>query len=146
MADAARILELVNYYADQGEMLPRTPGELYERIRDFVVLEEDGRVIGCGALHIFWKDLGELRSLAMEPSRRGEGLGGKLVAHLLNEARRLGLKRVFALTYRTGFFGRLGFEAIEKEALPHKIWTDCVNCPRFASCDEAAMITYLGEE
>ena len=146
MEDAERILELVNYYAGQGDMLPRTAGDIYERIRDFVVLEEDGKLIGCGALRVYWKDLGEIRSLALEPAKRRQGYGHWLVQHLLEEAGRLGLKRVFALTYQVEFFARQGFTSIEKEALPHKIWTDCVICPKSAHCDEIAMITYLDEE
>ena len=146
MGDSSPILALVNYYADQGEMLPRTPGDIYELIRDFVVMEEDGEVIGCGAMHIFWEDLAEIRSLALEPSQRGRGYGRQMVKHLLTEARRLGLKRVFALTYQVGFFQKLGFRIIEKETLPHKIWRDCINCPKFPNCDETAMIIHLDEE
>lgn len=139
LADVPRLAELVNYYAAQGRMLRRSEEEVHSLIRDFAVVE-DGTVLGCGALHIFAGGLGEIRSLVVDAEHWGKGYGRALVEHLLEEARALGLKQVFALTYEIAFFQKMGFSVVPKESLPQKIWTDCINCPKFPSCDETAMI------
>ena len=151
MADGQAIYELVNTYARQGLMLPRSQSAVYQAIRDFVVAdfgelsraEEEGQILGCGALQITWGDLGEIRSLAVANGWQGRGIGRRIVERLLEEARQLGLPRVFALTYQRPFFLRLGFQPIGKEALPQKIWADCVDCIKFPNCDEEAVIIYL---
>lgn len=141
--DVRAIHRLLMTYAGAGMMLSRSLSDLYEAIRDFYIWEEDGEVVGTVCLHICWEDLAEVRSLAVEKSREGKGIGRKLVESCLEEARQIGLKKVFALTYQEAFFARLGFRVIEKSELPHKIWGDCIKCPKFPECDEIAMIIEL---
>jgi len=145
VADGQAIYELVNAYARQGLMLSLSQSAVYQAIRDFVVAEEEGQIQGCGALQITWGDLGEIRSLAVADGWQGRGIGRRIAGCLLEEARQLGLPRVFALTYQRPFFLRLDFQAIEKESLPQKIWADCVDCIKFPNCDEEAVIIYLEE-
>ncbi|PKN12254.1 MAG: GNAT family N-acetyltransferase [Deltaproteobacteria bacterium HGW-Deltaproteobacteria-4] len=137
--DVRAIHKLLMTYASSGMMLSRSLSELYEAIRDFYVWEEDGVVVGTVCLHICWEDLAEVRSLAVEESFEGRGIGRQLVESCLQEARQIGLKKVFALTYKDQFFAKLGFHLIEKSELPHKIWGDCIKCPKFPECDEIAM-------
>jgi amino-acid N-acetyltransferase len=146
MADVPAIHELINAYALQGLMLRRPMLYLYESVRDYVVAVEPdtGDVVGVGGLHIMWRDLAEIRSLAVKPGLTGKGVGKGIVAFLLEEAQALGLSRVFALTYQQAFFARCGFTVIPKETLPQKVWKECVYCDRFHACDEIAMIRHLG--
>ena len=137
--DARAIHKLLVNYAKDGLMLPRSLSEIYEMIRDFYVFEVDGEVVGTVCLHICWEDLAEVRSLAVAEGRGMQGFGRQLVENCLAEARQLGLKRVFALTYKPGFFEKLGFHQIEKSELPHKIWGDCMKCAKFPECDEIAL-------
>jgi len=139
MADAKPIHKLLITYAQQGLMLSRSLADIYEGIRDFYVSEVNDEVVGVVCLHICWSDLAEVRSLAVDASQEGKGLGRELVEACLKEARGLGIPRVFALTYKPGFFDKLGFHEIEKSELPHKIWSDCIKCPKFPECDEIAM-------
>ncbi len=140
MEDVPVIHELVNYYASRGEMLARSRSEIYEGLRDFFVAEEEGQILGCAALHINWEDLAEVRSLAVSTAAQKRGIGKKLVEACIQEARDLGVSRVYALTYRPGFFEQLGFGLVPKETLPHKIWGDCLKCPQFPNCDEDALL------
>ncbi|HXV20163.1 MAG TPA: N-acetyltransferase [Desulfuromonadales bacterium] len=137
--DTKTIHRLLNTYAKDGLMLSRSLSDIYEAIRDFYVCEENGSVVGTVCLHICWEDLAEVRSLAVVEEQGGKGIGRQLVQACLEEARQLGLKRVFALTYKPGFFEKLGFHTIEKSELPHKIWGDCMKCAKFPECDEIAM-------
>jgi amino-acid N-acetyltransferase len=116
--------------------------ELYAQIRDFLVIEDDatGEVVGCGALHVVWEDLAEIRSLAVRISRQREGIGSRLTEALLQEAREMGINQVFVLTYRVKLFERLGFHQMDKSLLPHKIWADCIRCTKFPECDETALV------
>ena len=144
--DIRSIHELLGYYADQGLLLPRSLSELYVHLRDFFVIEDrnkKGSVIAVCALGICWEDLAEIRSLAVAQDQQGKGLGAQLVEVCLEEARSLGLKKVFALTYIPEFFSGLGFTEVEKSTLPHKVWADCLKCPKFPDCDEIAMILEL---
>jgi amino-acid N-acetyltransferase len=144
--DVKIIHQILNHYADQGLLLPRSLSEFYDHIRDYLVLENDcegGSIHGVCGLGICWEDLAEIKSLAVSEGQRGKGFGFQLVEACLNEARALGLKRVFTLTYIPGFFVRLGFEEIEKSYLPHKIWADCLKCPKFPHCDETALMIDL---
>jgi amino-acid N-acetyltransferase len=143
IADVPAIQALVNEYAKAGEMLGRPRAEIYEHLRDFTVAERDGRVVGCVALHIDWADIAEVRSLAVAPALAGRGLGRTLTGACLAEARELGIPRVYALTYKAGFFERLGFSKVEKESLPHKVWGDCLKCPKYPECDEDALVINL---
>jgi amino-acid N-acetyltransferase len=140
LTDVKPIQSLVNLYADSGQMLPRTLNELYENMRDFSVFEEQGELVGVCALHISWDGLAEIRSLAVRQDRKNSGIGTKLVRHCLAEASELQVARVFVLTYQDGFFRKLGFADVDKKELPHKIWTDCLNCVKFPDCDESSLI------
>ncbi|WP_456419726.1 N-acetyltransferase [Thermovibrio sp.] len=146
ITDAERIQFLINEYAKLGLMLPRSIQSIYENIRDFWVYEERGEVLGVCALTIFWGDLAEIRSLAVDSKHTGRGIGTALVKRALEEAREFGIPRVFTLTYQVKFFEKLGFKVIDKEKLPHKIWRDCINCVKFPNCDETAMEINLQEE
>jgi amino-acid N-acetyltransferase len=146
ITDAGRIQFLINEYAKLGLMLPRSIQSIYENIRDFWVYEEKGEVLGVCALTIFWGDLAEIRSLAVDSKHTGRGIGTALVKRALEEAREFGIPRVFTLTYQVKFFEKLGFKVIDKERLPHKIWRDCINCVKFPNCDETAMEINLEEE
>lgn len=140
VGDARAIHELVNGFARRGEMLPRTMAEIYENLRDFSVVRDGGAIIACGALHILWEDLGEVRSLAVREDRQAQGLGALLVRAHLDEARALGLSTVFALTYRPAFFERLGFHQADVMTLPRKVWNECYRCPKFPTCNEIAVV------
>ena len=122
-------------------MIRRSLGELYESIREFLVaVDDDGTVIGCAALHVFWQDLAELKCLAVSEKAHGRGVGRRLVEQCWEAARELEIKTVFALTYVAEFFEKCGYHRIEKSELPHKIWNECVRCPLFPSCTEVALI------
>jgi amino-acid N-acetyltransferase len=140
MKDVPIVHELVNDYASRGEMLARSRSEIYEGLRDFFIAEEEGQILGCAALHINWEDLAEVRSLAVLETAQKRGIGKKLVEACIQEARDLGVAKVYALTYRPGFFEQLGFDQVPKETLPHKIWGDCLKCPQFPNCDEDAVM------
>lgn len=143
MTDIPDLLGLINAYARQGIMLPRTEFEMAENIRDFTVLYLGDRLAGCAALHFYGPTMGEIRSLAVDPSVKCHGLGRMLVEHLVAEARDFGLSAVFAFTYVAGFFGKLGFREVERGELPLKAWKDCLRCPKFQCCDEIAMLLPL---
>ena len=143
IADVKTIHKLLMDYARDGLMLSRSLADIYEALRDFYVYEQDGVVAGTVCLHICWEDLAEVRSLAVDHGFEGRGIGRQLVEICLDEARQLGLKRVFALTYKQVFFEKLGFLVIEKSELPHKVWGDCLKCAKFPDCDEIAMIRLL---
>lgn len=137
--DAEAIHELVNNYADKGLMLSRPRSMIYEYIRDFVVVEYEGEIVGAGALHILWGDLAEVRALAVKDSMTSQGIGKRIVEYCLEEARQLGIPKVFTLTYQPGFFAKLNFQIISKENMPQKVWRECINCPKFPNCDEVCM-------
>ncbi|WP_054874118.1 N-acetyltransferase [Oxobacter pfennigii] len=139
LSDVEQIHEIVNYYAEKGMMLSRARSMLYEHIRDFVVAEEDGEILGTGALHVLWIDLAELRTLAVKENLLSKGIGSKIVDFILEEAKELGIPKVFTLTYQPGFFEKHGFNVIQKESMPHKVWTDCINCPKFPNCNEVCL-------
>ncbi len=141
--DVPQIVQLINHYAGKGEMLGRSQSQVFNVLRDYVVIEENGRLVGCGALHVIWNDIAEIRSLAIAPERVGQGLGKSIVEYLVEDARGLELPRVFILTYKPEFFAKLKFEPVDKKDLPHKVWKDCLNCPKFPGCDEVAMIRSL---
>lgn len=136
--DVKAVQALVNLYAGQGLMLPRPLSMLYEGLRDFVVAADGDEVLGAGALHIVWEDLAEIRALAIKPPLR-RGVGRRIVDALVEEARALDIGRLFTLTYQVEFFERCGFQVVGKEQLPHKVWTECINCSKFPACDEVAM-------
>lgn len=140
ISDVKIIHKLLEFYSSKGDMLPRSLSEIYENLRDFFVFEESGKILGVCALHICWGDLAEVRSLAVVEGELKKGIGSRLVKHSLAEALQLGIKRIFALTYKGDFFQKMGFTKIDKNQLPQKIWTDCIKCVKFPDCDEAAYI------
>ncbi|MBU2602091.1 MAG: N-acetyltransferase [Actinobacteria bacterium] len=143
VADVPAIQRLINGYADSGVMLPRSLHSIYGQVRDHLVALEDGVVVGCVALSVVWQDLAEVRSLAVAQSHGGRDIGTTLVSRALDEARTLGVNRVFVLTYVEKFFRRFGFHSVEKSELPHKIWRECVHCVHFPDCDETALVIDL---
>ncbi len=139
--DAGRIQELVKKASEETSVLPRSLNSIYECVRDFVVFEENGMVVACCALHVTWEDLAEIRSLVVSPEKRGSGIGLRLIDFCLEEARQgLGVNRVFLLTGKPDYFQKLGFHLVDKATLPHKIWTDCIQCVYFPNCCEEAML------
>ena len=140
ISDAKAVSDLINGYAEQDRMLFRPLTEVYEKLQMFLVAEVDGRIVGCCALEIIWSDLAEIKSLAVASDQRGRGIGRRLVAGAVEESRQLGIPRVFALTLEPAFFTQVGFEVIEKDDLPMKVWSDCARCPKQQECDEIAMI------
>lgn len=143
MRDIRPILDLINGYAARGEMLPRTEFEMSEAIRDFTVVTSAGELLGCGALHFYSPTLAEIRSLAVREQAKTHGVGRKLVEALVGEAGQYELDAVFAFTYVPEFFGKLGFQPVERGALPLKAWRDCLRCAKFQSCDEIAVLRVL---
>jgi amino-acid N-acetyltransferase len=141
VGDVPAIYELIRTFADRKLMIRRSMGELYESIREFIVaVDDEDRIIGCVALHVFWDDLGELKCLAVAEEAQGRGIGRQLIDSCWEAARELELDTIFALTYAIEFFERGGFHQIDKAELPHKIWNECVRCPLFPNCQEVAMI------
>jgi amino-acid N-acetyltransferase len=145
LRDIPDILMLINGYAQQGIMLPRTEFELAESIRDFVVAERDGAMAGCGALHLYTPSAAEVRSLAVLPAAKGQGFGRAIVEMLEEEATNFGIISLFAFTYVPGFFAQLGFGQVDRGLLPQKAWKDCLRCPKFQNCDEIAVHKSLGD-
>jgi amino-acid N-acetyltransferase len=143
MRDIAPILHLINSYAARGIMLARTEFEMSEAIRDFTVVTLDGQLLGCGALHFYSPTTAEIRSLAVHEHAKTKGVGRKLVEALVAEAERYELDAVFAFTYVVDFFNKVGFQVVERGALPLKAWKDCVRCPKFQACDEIAVLRIL---
>lgn len=141
--DIKQIQKLINSFAKLDIMLPRSLNELYENIRDFWVIEENRRIIGCAALHISWDDLVEIKSLAVAKNKQRSGLGRELINACLKEAKELGAKRIFVLTYKPEYFKKFGFKKIKHENLPHKIWAECINCCKFPDCKEVALLKSL---
>ena len=142
-SDVPAIHALIHRYAGRDLLLPRPLTDIYERIRDFWVAVDGGQVVGCAALRIWWHDLAEVRSLAVAPSAEGHGNGAKLVEAVAAEATRFGVKNLFALTRIPDWFGRNGFEAVDRAVLYHKVWGDCASCPKRDACDEVAVVRPL---
>ena len=149
LTDVRDVRKIVNEFAERQEMLPLAYDELYEGIRDFIVCDVKGSIKGVCALHLLWDDnkgrgagtmLAEIRSLAVAETHQGSGIGKALVKNCLAEAGKLGISRVFALTYRPDFFKKLGFREIARSRLPHRVWADCRKCHKFPECDEHAVI------
>jgi len=143
IGDPPELLAIVNRFAQRQLLLSRSLNDIYEALRDFFVYREGARILGCAALHISWQGLGEVRSLAVAEEAQGRGIGRALVESCLEEAGQLGMERVFVLTYLPEFFKKFGFADYPKEKLPHKVWTDCLRCPRFPECDEVALMKHL---
>lgn len=140
MDDVQRLYELINFYAARGDMLPRTLDSLYNRVREFKVIEAEGQVVACAALKILWHNEAEIISMVVHPDFQVRGLGRSLVDALLDEARELCIPDVCTLTLQPGFFSRLGFREVPRQHLHHKAWQDCHTCFKQDRCDEVAMV------
>lgn len=145
LKDVPQLIEIVNNFAKQKILLPRTSSDLCERIREMTVAEEGGGIVGCGALHFYGSEAAEIRSLAIVPTTQRRGLGKKLTECLLKEAAEQEVKRVFALTLIPEYFARLGFTEVSRETLPMKVWRDCIHCEKYFQCDEKAVVHFLDE-
>ncbi len=143
ITDIKQIQKLINTFASKDLMLSRSLNELYENIRDFWVAQDDGKICGCCALHISWDDLAEIKSLAVVKNKQGKGLGRELVSACTEEAERFGAKKIFVLTYKPEYFRKFGFKKVKHAQLPHKIWAECINCPKFPDCREVALLKVL---
>jgi amino-acid N-acetyltransferase len=155
--DVQEILDLINSYAASDLMLPRGPQYLYENIRDFVIASDHKvpvysmmqtrevlhLIVGCGSLHVLWKDIAEIRSLAILPDYQHLGFAGKLVEYMKEEANQLGIRHLYTFTMNEEFFKTLGFKRLQREALPPKVWGECSRCPKFFKCDEVGLILEL---
>ncbi len=137
---APQMHKLINDFANQEEMLPRALSEIYENIRDYFVVQENDKIVACGALHVSWADLAEIKSLAVAEDKQGQGIGETIVKMCLDEARDLGISTVFCLTYKPEFFKKCGFKSIDKSELPRKVWGECYSCPKFPDCDEVPLV------
>ncbi len=140
MTDVPDILELVNYNADKGLMLKKTPYAIYKNIQGFFVYEEEGKVIGCSRVAVVWKDMAEVASLAVHKDYAKKGIGRMLVNACINRAKDLDITKVFSLTYQCDFFSKCGFTEVPRDTLPHKVFGDCLNCAKVDCCDEHAFI------
>lgn len=143
LSDVPELFKMINHYAKERVMLPRPMVELYENVWEFTVAEEDGRILGCGALKFYSDELAEVRSLCVAPGLSNRGLGCAISESLLDEAERYGLKTVFALTVVPAFFAKLGFAEVPRERFPTKVWRDCLQCPKYFQCDEKALVLDL---
>lgn len=146
ISDATQMHELINYFANKGEMLPRSLSEIYENIRDYFVIREGERITACAALHVNWSDLAEIKSVAVAENSQRQGIGNQLIEACLKEARELGIPTVFCLTYKPAFFEQLSFSQVDKMELPQKVWSECYRCPKFPNCDEVALVHHLEME
>jgi amino-acid N-acetyltransferase len=143
VSDANSMHRLISHFADKGEMLPRALSEIYEDIRDYFIVRKRGRAIACAALHVTWVDLAEIRSLAVDEQEQNQRIGSALVQACLEEAKELGIPRVFCLVRKPVFFEKNSFQPIDKTELPQKVWAECYRCPKFPNCDEVALIRRL---
>jgi amino-acid N-acetyltransferase len=143
VTDVKEMHKLVESYANNKEMLHRSLSAVYENIQEFVVIENDGHIAGCGALHVSWDNLAEVKALAIVEEFKKKGLGRKIVERLQENAVALGIHKVFTLTFKPEFFKKLGYKVIPKETLPHKIWSECVNCYLFPDCGEVPLLISL---
>jgi len=141
ISDVGQIHKLINLFAKKDLMMPRSMNEIYENIRDFWVSFEKNRIVGCCALHVVgWEDMAEVKSLAVDSAFQRKNLGSKLLSACLKEAKKLGLKKIFALTYVPQFFAKFNFTEVDKATLPQKIWAECCHCPKFPDCEEIAVM------
>lgn len=142
--DGEDISKIIEPYANQAIMLKRPVSEVYFMLRDFLICEdENGKVLGVSAIHIYDDELAEVRSFAVKENHVKEGVGTMLLNANIEEARELGVKKVFVLTYEPGYFKKFGFKEVDKEELPQKVWRDCISCTKFPHCDETALVLNL---
>ena len=141
--DAQQIFSLIESQSMRGNLLPRSINEIYRSTRDFFVVEHEQQIVACGALEIFTEILGEVRSLVVHEDYEGKGAGRMVTNQIINEAKKIGLLQLMALTYVPDFFHRFGFKTVTKETLPEKVWGVCIKCYKFNHCDEIAVLLHL---
>ena len=141
--DVKQMHRIIEFYADNKEMLHRSLNSIYENIQEYVVAEYKGNIIGCGALHVSWDNLAEVKALAVERTYARQGIGTKIVKTLEQNALALGIYTTFALSFKPAFFQKMGYEVISREVLPQKIWSECINCHLFPDCGEVPLIKDL---
>ena len=146
VSDSKAIYSLINEYAEQDKMLFRSMADIYKNLQTFTVAEVQGRVVGCCGLEVVWSDLAEIKSLAVEGSFKGKGAGRMMAGAAVEQAGRIGIEKVFALTLDPQFFEKIGFERIDKNKLPMKVWSDCARCPKQHNCNEMAVIMRVPRE
>jgi amino-acid N-acetyltransferase len=146
ISDVKAINALISSYAEMDRMLFRSLADIYENLQTFIVAELDNKIVGCCALEVIWADLAEIKSLAIDEAYKGKGIGRELVAAAVEQAAKLGVPKVFALTLEPAFFEKSGFAIVEKETLPMKVWSDCARCPKQQNCDEIAVIKEVFSE
>ncbi|MFJ7922245.1 N-acetyltransferase [Lysinibacillus fusiformis] len=146
IADVESMHQLIEVYANREVVLPRSLLSIYQHLQCMYVVKDESKVVGVAGLHILGKDIAEVRSLVVDPIYQHKGIGHMLVKHIIMESTELGVGRLISLTYQVDFFAKCGFNIVEKETLPEKVWTDCINCPKVNECDEVAMIKYLTEK
>ena len=146
ISDTKTIHALISSYAERDRMLFRSMADIYEKLQTFSVAEADGSVVGCFALEVIWSNLAEIKSLAVDETKKEKGIGRMLVTAAIEQAVRLGVPKVFALTLEPDFFEKLGFEIVKKETLPMKVWSDCAKCPKQQNCDEIAVVKNVSTE
>ena len=144
VTDVKIIHGLINAYAERDQMLFRSMADIYTNLQTFLVVEENGQVIGCCALEVIWSDLAEIKSLAVSEQHKGRGAGSMLVNEAVEQAKHLGLPKVFGLTLKPQFFEKLGFKTVDTNTLPMKVWSDCARCTKQQNCDETAVIRQIG--
>jgi amino-acid N-acetyltransferase len=145
LGDVPDLHRLINHYAGERIMLPRTLTDLYENVWEFTVAEEEGKLAACGALKLYSQEIAEIRSLCVDAALKSKGIGREVMERLLDEAESFGLKTVFALTVAPAFFGKLGFREVPRERFPTKVWRDCLRCDRYAACNEKAVTMDLAD-
>ena len=141
--DVQSIYNLIKHFSEKGLLLLRTMSNIYDNLRDFKIIEVHSKIVGIAAMHVCWEDLGEIRSICVDEKHFFKGYGTLLVNECIKDAKELKLKKIFVLTYQVEFFKKLGFYILNKKNLPHKVWAECVNCPKFPNCDETAMMKEL---
>ena len=147
ISDVPEIHKLINRFAAMGEVLPRSLSELYENVRDYVVVKDsEDQLAGCAALHVVWEDLAEIKAVAVAEEWQSKGLGAYLVTSRIEEAKEMGIATAFLLTHKPTFYEKLGFTPVDVMSLPRKVWGECMRCPKFPACNEIAMVVHLTPE
>ena len=144
LGDVGEMFRIINFHAAQLQMLPKSRLQLYENLRDFSVVQDASEsILACGALHLYWENLAEIRAIAVTDGMDRKGVGTLLAERLIEEALEIGVKQVFCFTYVPKFFNTLGFIQVEHGVLPLKVYNECFQCPKFNKCDEIAMVLEL---
>ncbi len=146
LADVDSLMEMIEYWAKQGQNLPRKRNDIVRGIQTFAVCVKDEQVVGCACLYVYDSGLAEIRSLGVSPVIQRQGQGRAIVNYLLKRAQKMFIKRVFVLTRSPEFFSKVGFQKTVIEALPEKILKDCENCPKRDKCDEVAYIYNMKDQ